>query len=334
MKFNKIFVVLAILLLLIILFLLPECNPEPKVVTVDCSKGDLLFDEVERANKRNVGTRINVTGECTENNPVVITRDNIIIVGQGQAETIIKGNAVDSVIKVEGAKNVIISKLTLTNGKNGIFIDDESSVVLNDIDVVGNTDIGIAIGSDVAVELPEIGDDIPNTVPDVEQNIDNAQQQSPATQILNKLDFSFMKSAVASSPVCPTVGEIIKNKNISGFIIDDIGTVYFCGTVRTNGRQIGVLVRDNSTLNIYGHLIRKNHLVGMLVAENSVVNIHSRGRVDTIINARFDVLMKKEETNRINIHSGGIYSPLNTKCYDNGLNLSNPNPDNNSLKLC
>ncbi|MBL1260710.1 MAG: hypothetical protein COB33_009305 [Thiotrichaceae bacterium] len=235
--------------------------------TVDCDHQGSLSEMVALANENRAITRIHVIGECTEKNPVVINRNNLVIMGEGQT---IRGNGVDPVIEVRGAKNIIISGLTLTGGKHGIFIDKNATVALSHIHATKNTGSGIMIGGDLdaTTQWPSFGKGGPESAPVSEQSMGEALSHF-VTQMLNKWDFSFIKSAVADDPVCRENGSF--NSPDSDFPGD---TTFFCGAVTVEGNFIGVSVSGASTLEIHGHLTMQNNTLGMGV-ESSAINVYS-----------------------------------------------------------
>ncbi|MCF6237102.1 MAG: hypothetical protein L3J70_12150 [Gammaproteobacteria bacterium] len=314
MKFNKIFVVLAILLLVIILFLLSDRNLKQKVVTVDCDNGDngeTLRTKVAGSNKGDV---INVLGTCKVNSPVVVGTSNILINGQGA--TIDGGDGEHSVIEVRGAKNVIISGLTLARGKHGIFIDEKSSVALSDINARNNSSAGIAIGADEFEFAPETSEGGLG----VQQSLGDTQK-TPLTEILNKLDFSFISQAVADchDVTLPDVSTIIKTKNIIGFKLCGGGTSVVYGTVTVNGSgNVGVHLESSLLVIIDNLIIRDKNLAGMVVSEGSVVRVY--GRVDEQGSDFGLALSTYVGESKIRVYSGVSFNEK-ISCYErSGLN--------------
>ncbi|MBL1260711.1 MAG: hypothetical protein COB33_009310 [Thiotrichaceae bacterium] len=304
MKLNKAFIAAAVVLLLILLFVfLNNKGSKPAVVTVNCNH-ESLSTVVKNAK---AGTRIKVLGECREDTPVVITQHNMVIVGEGQTIT---GNGSASVIEVRGAKNVIISGLTLTGGKHGIFIDKNSSVVLGDLHATNNAGSGIAIGSDVPFKFPGTGVKGPTSAPDVKQNMDEVKQ-SPVTQMLNKWDFSFIKSAVADDGVCSTFGRVIEDLFTSENILLTIGdTAFVCGTVTVTTNGVGVSVLQVSTLIIYDILTMvDNSIAGMVVAIISTVDVKGNATVSESDNL-FGIVVFEDDGSGIDIDDGGIFPPI------------------------
>ena len=256
MKFVKIAV--AILIVLAIALLINQCGKKTTytAVSVDCGT-ESLAEVVSNSEAR---TRINVVGTCEENEAVVVSENDIIIDGKGTA--VIDGqNQGRPVITVDGAKNVIINGLTVTNGRHGILAINGATVVLNDISAVNNTGIGIALVKKGG-RIPETPDTTPpiNKQSAISDSVDLCINDCKSTEKPKGFDFksivfntNLINPAYANDqPHCTVTNEIISDESYDGDFLYLGDTQVFCGTINANDNAShGVFVDENSTLYVY-----------------------------------------------------------------------------------
>jgi len=97
---------------------------------VDCERGDTLGEALDEKHVKFLEPiEIWFTGTCTEN--ISIERDDVVIFGEGDAELI-------GEIHVNGAQRILLQNFKVTGPGNGIVANRNSSVTLNQMQVVGN----------------------------------------------------------------------------------------------------------------------------------------------------------------------------------------------------
>ena len=115
--------------------------------TVNCNRGMSLQRAVDRAEPGDV---IATEGACL--GPIVITRGRLTI--KSQAGSSINGESKDA-ITVQGATNITLENLDVTNGANGIVLKTGASAAILNSNVHDNAAIGILVEGDSSVTLSE-----------------------------------------------------------------------------------------------------------------------------------------------------------------------------------
>jgi hypothetical protein len=117
---------------------------------LDCGKKSLA-EAVQNVTSKNAA--ISFTGVCV--GPIVIATDGVTLKGVGTA--IIDGGGSDAVT-IQGASNVALSDLEVTNGLTGVVVRDGSHVALTGVNVHDNSRHGVLlqrtsniVGSNIAV---------------------------------------------------------------------------------------------------------------------------------------------------------------------------------------
>ena len=111
---------------------------ESEIKHVNCSAGESLSKEI---NKAKPGTVVDVSGTCLET--IIITTDNIHIKGFNATLSTDPGASSQDLVIVDGAKRVVLSDLTLTNGSNGILAKNGAHFSLQNTVVKDSANFGI-----------------------------------------------------------------------------------------------------------------------------------------------------------------------------------------------
>jgi hypothetical protein len=116
--------------------------------TLDCGKKSLA-DAVRNINAKNL--TINFTGVCA--GPILITTDGVTLKGVGTA--IIDGGGTDAVT-IQGASNVSLADLQVTNGAIGVAVQDGAHVALTGVNIHDNSGDGIRLQRTSSIVLSDI----------------------------------------------------------------------------------------------------------------------------------------------------------------------------------
>ena len=102
---------------------------------VDCGSGETIAAAMSQAQPGD--TIMIAAGTCNEN--VVVNKDGITLVGDGQDSTVIDGGDADAAaIAVIGHQNVTIKGLTARNGLNGIYVTLGAAAWLENVTAQGS----------------------------------------------------------------------------------------------------------------------------------------------------------------------------------------------------
>ncbi len=283
MNVNKIVIALFILLLLIFLYflLIPgerKDMDEFTEVTVDCNNPNQSLAAVLKEDRRR---RIRVVGKCEEDRTVLITRDNIVIDGRGTGT--IYGKYDDRpVIKVRGAKNVIIRGLTVSNGQHGILTVRGATVGLANVNAVNNSISGISfVGQPCAPK----------------QHRDRSEKRHPDK---SGMQFNVIREAVAASH-CDTLTNPTVNQPGSGVTID-LENPLLCDEINANDNEIsGIHILNGSEVEFSGATVNalENSGVGFvqdhgIVVEDtpSIVFINSASAINAKSNSSHGIITR------------------------------------------
>ncbi len=254
MRVNRIVVALLVLLLLVFLYYLLIAGREPMKdtgglteVPVDCNDPDQSLAAAVKQHRR-----IRVVGKCEEDKTVLITRDDIIIDGRGTGIIDGKGSA-RPVIKIRGAKNVIIRGLTVRNGQYGILAVGGATVGLADINAVSNSISGISLVGQPCSPKPRR----------------QRMEEQSSTKTGWRLDLIRDASAATN---CYRITQPTGSQPGSGMVFN-LQNALLCGTINANDNEIsGIHVRNNSEVEFSGATVNtlENSGVGF-VQDNGII---------------------------------------------------------------
>ncbi len=108
-----------------------------------------LFDSIQEAiNDSDTVDGHRIFVPCgTYQEPITINK-NISLQGSNKATTILKCNeSADSVISINDRNHVNITKFTIQNGNNGVFITSSSHVTITSTDIFNHTLVGVCLNS-------------------------------------------------------------------------------------------------------------------------------------------------------------------------------------------
>ncbi|HSD51422.1 MAG TPA: hypothetical protein VLG48_08440, partial [Candidatus Methylomirabilis sp.] len=94
-----------------------NADDKVKTVEVDCTKGKTIAKALERGNEDKPLVVV-VQGICSEN--VVIDRDDVTLQGNSSGDGVTGLDPTKDTILIDGARRVVLERLTVTGGKNGI----------------------------------------------------------------------------------------------------------------------------------------------------------------------------------------------------------------------
>jgi len=121
------------------------------VKQVDCASGKKLTDALEKAEP---GDTFRIVGTCHER--VIITTDRISL--QGERTGVLDGdsapgNSLAGVVRIEGARGVVLSGLTIRNGANGVIGQSGAAFSVIDSHVQDNKGDGISVYDGANAEI-------------------------------------------------------------------------------------------------------------------------------------------------------------------------------------
>jgi parallel beta-helix repeat protein len=90
---------------------------EPKMITVDCTKGKSITRDLEKLPAAR-GLVVKVKGPCTEN--VLITRDDVTLQADGTPVVLTPADAGQDTIRIDGARRVVIDGFIVSGGRRGV----------------------------------------------------------------------------------------------------------------------------------------------------------------------------------------------------------------------
>jgi len=327
MKINR--YVIAISIIVLVVFIAINCTskrhkPNMKTTHVDCDGGQSLAAIVAQSQKY---TRIVVRGgTCQDDEPVVVTRDNIVIEGNG---AVFDGRKSTHPMIIVKAKNVVIRDLTVTKGKYGIVIENGATAVLKNVNANGNSGSGIVVGRAMRLPSPQQN---PQQNPTGTKPITlNQSTDNPLSAFFNRssFDMRFVKEARADSNACHCLEQVFPD-------LVNVAFATLCGTVNANDNgDNGFYVNSNSTLEMCGIVNANNTSIdfeqqhGLTVQSGSVVNIHTNATLLAQRNASHGIQVIVDDSKLKLLGMGQLTSNNNQ---ENGLFIGIDDSDESAVE--
>ena len=262
-----------------------EGSSAPQVVEVDCSAGGSVMAALAEAAGRSAPLTIGVRGTCTEQ--VVVSRDDVSIVGWSPGAGLQGLTSTSPVISVRGGQRLRLSALSLQGGSSALDVGSGASVNASSLQITGAT-YGVSV-SNASVELRG------STIADSGVFGVTAKAGSSVTVLTSTIrDSGFHGVMVTAASL--RLGQSVVESNSgggifgwagamvtieSGTIRDNVGgglglqggaTVHFEGTslIAGNGSS-GIGLFFGSSANIRGVTVENNAQSGVSAGGGSVV---------------------------------------------------------------
>ena len=137
----KAFVPVRLLSLLVLLLFFPTVAAAANV-TVDCDTGGTISGALASLDAVGPHT-ITVTGTCSENVNINLRNQVTIQAPNGQTATIEAANPNGNVILISSARRIVLNRLVIRGGRNGVNINLGSDVEIHNSTITNNNAVGI-----------------------------------------------------------------------------------------------------------------------------------------------------------------------------------------------
>lgn len=116
--------------------------------TINCNRGQSLVKAIQELEKPR---KITIYGTCY--GPIIIQRDDIILIGTSGAVITVKDDS--DVVTIDGATRVSLRHLSIENGKNGLVAKNNSSVKIQGVIVNNQRQNGINLESNSSLQIKD-----------------------------------------------------------------------------------------------------------------------------------------------------------------------------------
>jgi len=237
-------------LFLATIFLLPGAVRATDV-SVNCDTGGSINTALGALDLEGPNA-IMVTGTCHEN-VVIADRERLTILAPaGQTATIASADPTDNVIFVVRSRGIVLRRLVLTGGSNGLLIS-RSEVQMNASTIQNNSRVGVNVTRQSSLQFD--GNSVQNNQRGITV-VETSRAQINGGTVANNSGFGGI--SLANSSFANIIGVTIQNNAGFGVIAFHTSTFQLIGSTVVGNGSTGVRISETSHGEMLGDTIRNN----------------------------------------------------------------------------
>jgi hypothetical protein len=230
---------------------------------LDCNRGGSLAKTVAHANP---GDTILFTGNCL--GPINITQSGLTLQGQGVAT--IDGQK-QTAITVSSVQNVKLLALEVMNGLNGILVNSQAQITMNNITSHDNTVFGIALQNLSSATLKDVKAHH-NGVSGLD--VENSSAATLSGSFTTEDNFVFGINVNAGSSLTISRSQVLAQRNLLGIQLGTAASGFLAESVSS------ITVQNNVSTGLT--VVSGSHLVSF----GGKISAHDNGRNGVSVNSK------------------------------------------------